>query len=64
MRFKAEETPGESRVRSALVNIIKDGVACRATGILTGGAFFVAFPMTVVKNITGRIFSNGKEKTG
>jgi MFS family permease len=43
MWFKTEETLSESQVRSALRNIIKDGVASQAMGILTGGAFFVAF---------------------
>lgn len=43
MWFKTEETLSESQVRSALKNIIKDGVASQAMGILTGGAFLVAF---------------------
>jgi len=43
MLFKAEETLSEDQVQSALTNIIKDGVASQAMGILTGGAFLVAF---------------------
>jgi MFS family permease len=43
MWFKTDETLSEDQVRSALKNIIKDGVASQAMGILTGGAFLVAF---------------------
>jgi len=43
MWFKTDETLSESQVRSALSNVIKDGVASQAMGILTGGAFLVAF---------------------
>ena len=43
MWFKTEETLSESQVQSALKTIIKDGVASQAMGILTGGAFLVAF---------------------
>ena len=43
MWFKTEETLSEDQVQSALKNIIKDGVASQAMGILTGGAFLVAF---------------------
>lgn len=43
MWFKTEETLSENQVRSALKNVIKDGVASQAMGILTGGAFLVAF---------------------
>ncbi len=43
MWFKTEETLSESQVQSALKYIIKDGVASQAMGILTGGAFLVAF---------------------
>jgi len=43
MLFKTDETLSESQVQSALKNIIKDGVASQAMGILTGGAFLVAF---------------------
>ena len=43
MLFKTEEALSESQVRSALKNIIRDGVASQAMGILTGGAFLVAF---------------------
>jgi len=43
MWFKTDETLNESQIRSALKNVIKDGVASQAMGILTGGAFLVAF---------------------
>ena len=43
MWFKTEETLSEERVQTALKNIIRDGVASQAMGILTGGAFLVAF---------------------
>ncbi len=43
MWFKTDETLSENQVRFALKNVIKDGVASQAMGILTGGAFLVAF---------------------
>ena len=43
MWFKTDETLSETQVQSALKDIIKDGVASQAMGILTGGAFLVAF---------------------
>ena len=43
MWFKAEETLSEDQVRHALKYVIRDGVASQAMGILTGGAFLVAF---------------------
>jgi len=43
MWFNTEETLSENQVQSALKNIIRDGVASQAMGILTGGAFLVAF---------------------
>ena len=43
MWFKAEKTLSEDRVRHALKYVIMDGVASQAMGILTGGAFLVAF---------------------
>ena len=43
MWLKTDETLSETQVQSALKNIIKDGVASQAMGILTGGAFLVAF---------------------
>lgn len=43
MRFKVEDTLSEEQIRSGLKNVIKDGVASQAMGILTGGAFLVAF---------------------
>jgi MFS family permease len=41
--FKTEENLSEGQVQSALKNIIRDGVASQAMGILTGGAFLIAF---------------------
>lgn len=41
--FKTEETLSDSQVQSALKYIIRDGVASQAMGVLTGGAFLVAF---------------------
>ena len=41
--FRAEQSLSESRIQSALQNVIKDGIASQAMGVLTGGAFLVAF---------------------
>jgi len=41
--FKTEETLNENQIQSALKFIIRDGVASQAMGILTGGAFLIAF---------------------
>jgi len=43
MRLKAEESLTDDQVRSGLDYIIKDGVASQAMGVLTGGAFLIAF---------------------
>ncbi|UCC99384.1 MAG: MFS transporter [Phycisphaerales bacterium] len=43
MWFKAEETLNEDQIQHALKNVIRDGIASQAMGILTGGAFLVAF---------------------
>ena len=43
MIFRSEETLTEEKVQLALKNIIRDGVASQAMGILTGGAFLIAF---------------------
>ena len=43
MRLKAEESLTDDQVRSGLEYIIKDGVASQAMGVLTGGAFLIAF---------------------
>jgi hypothetical protein len=43
MWFKADESLTENQVQTGLAYIIKDGVASQAMGILTGGAFLVAF---------------------
>jgi len=41
--FKTEETLNDNQIQSALKLIIRDGVASQAMGILTGGAFLIAF---------------------
>ena len=43
MRFKPEDTLTEEQVEAGLRYVIKDGIASQAMGILTGGAFLVAF---------------------
>ena len=43
MRLKAEESLTDDQIRSGLDYIIKDGVASQAMGVLTGGAFLIAF---------------------
>jgi len=43
MWFKTEESLTEQQVQSGLSYVIKDGIASQAMGILTGGAFLVAF---------------------
>jgi MFS family permease len=43
MWFKTDEALSETQIQSALRNVIKDGVTSQAMGILTGGAFLVAF---------------------
>lgn len=43
MWLKADESLTENQVQSGLAYVIKDGVASQAMGILTGGAFLVAF---------------------
>ena len=43
MWFETEERLNENQVQSALKNIIRDGIASQAMGILTGGAFLIAF---------------------
>lgn len=43
MRFKVKDELTEAEVQSGLRYVIKDGVASQAMGILTGGAFLVAF---------------------
>ena len=41
--FKTEETLSENQIQTALKNIIRDGVSSQVMGILTGGAFLIAF---------------------
>jgi MFS family permease len=43
MWFKTEDALTEQQVQSGLSYVIKDGIASQAMGILTGGAFLVAF---------------------
>ena len=43
MWFKTEETLTDEQVQSGLSYVIKDGIASQSMGILTGGAFLVAF---------------------
>jgi len=43
MWFKTQENLTEQQVQSGLSYVIKDGIASQAMGILTGGAFLVAF---------------------
>ena len=43
MGFKTQENLTDEQVRSGLNYIIKDGVTSQAMGVLTGGAFLVAF---------------------
>jgi len=43
MWFKTEDALTEEQVQSGLSYVIKDGIASQAMGILTGGAFLVAF---------------------
>jgi len=43
MWFDTEETLNENQIQSALKNITRDGIASQSMGILTGGAFLVAF---------------------
>jgi MFS family permease len=43
MWFKTEDTLTEEQVQSGLSYVIKDGIASQSMGILTGGAFLIAF---------------------
>ena len=43
MWLKPDEDLTQDQVDSGLAYVIKDGVASQAMGILTGGAFLVAF---------------------
>ncbi len=43
MWFKTEDTLTDEQVKSGLNYVIKDGIASQSMGILTGGAFLVAF---------------------
>jgi len=43
MRFEVKDSLSDSEVQAGLKQVIKDGIASQAMGILTGGAFLVAF---------------------
>lgn len=43
MWFKTEEKLNDKQIDVALKNVIRDGIASQTMGILTGGAFLVAF---------------------
>jgi len=43
MKFGAKETLSDEEIKSGLSYVIKDGIASQAMGMLTGGAFLVAF---------------------
>jgi MFS family permease len=43
MELRPKESLAESEIQSGLDYVIKDGIASQAMGILTGGAFLVAF---------------------
>ena len=47
MWFKTQPSLSETQIDVALKYIIRDGVASQAMGILTGGAFLVAFAVTL-----------------
>jgi len=47
MWFKPQQSLSETQIEFALKNIIRDGVASQAMGILTGGAFLVAFALNL-----------------
>jgi hypothetical protein len=61
MWFKAEETLSEDQLCYALKNVIRDGVTSQAMGILTGGAFLVAFAVQFGVNNRKEL---RKERTG
>jgi len=48
MWFKADDTITEEKTQLDLSYVIKDGIASQAMGILTGGAFLVAFAIKLV----------------
>jgi hypothetical protein len=53
MWFKVEDSLSEQQVQSGLKYVVKDGVASQAMGILTGGAFLVAFAVKLgASNLT------------
>jgi hypothetical protein len=53
MAFKAEVNLTDEQVQSGLRYVIKDGIASQAMGILTGGAFLVAFAIKLgASNLT------------
>jgi len=53
MRFKPKESLTEEEVQTGLGYVINDGVASQAMGILTGGAFLIAFAIKLgASNLT------------
>jgi len=53
MAFKAEVNLTDEQIQSGLRYVIKDGIASQAMGILTGGAFLVAFAIKLgASNLT------------
>jgi len=53
MVFETEETLNDRQVQSGLQNVIRDGVASQAMGVLTGGLFLVAFAIKLgASNLT------------
>jgi MFS family permease len=45
MNFKPQDTLTEAEVRNGLKDVIRDGLASQAMGVLTGGVFLVAFAL-------------------
>ncbi|MBN2455347.1 MAG: MFS transporter [Sedimentisphaerales bacterium] len=43
MRFELSDNLTDSQIKSGLSSLVKDGIASQSMGILTGGAFLVAF---------------------
>ena len=43
MRFEVKDSLSDTEVQAGLKQVIRDGIASQAMGILTGGAFLVAF---------------------
>ena len=53
MPLKPQDTLSEQEINAGLSNVIKDGIASQAMGILTGGAFLIAFAVKLgASNLT------------